>query len=461
MKKLVWFLILCLFVPVAALAVTEGVVEAAAPVDVSVTVAEAEASYMPDPSYYAWDNGYVAWCANETYVEPEFDGENYYPCVQVPCLTSGEKIRAKKLLDAYQKGEAKGDGSAVLGATENVVLGVYPLNPEDYDGEKVFVILPNTSITDELMLAMIDAYAQLGLTFDPEGLSYRNCMRGGGIECSRFFTDEERTRYSTLNELIRRGSLTGVEARGILSVSLDARYFNGLDGFSFRPYRRMTDEELAGHLVALGVHDERAELDFEGVERLTRELLTRAFSCPLSMKLDNIGNESSYVPQIFDDRGNAVYAREGRTAIYAGYAYPKDGYEQVIATVLIDAEKGMPVSMSLTDIPVGWIQSEAPRDPAVPDETYFAIAQAYVEEKMSAYIRNPGALVWQMPEQNEWWTNYGLGVCVKARIPETNEMLSICVGCGDMQVHNVDIEADQRGWFEDVEFKKEDRPVNG
>ena len=402
MKKLVWFLILCLFVPAAALAVTEGVVEDAAPVDVSVTVAEAEASYMPDPSYYAWDNGYVAWGANETYVESEFDGENYYPCVQVPCLTSGEKIRAKKLLDAYQKGEAKGDGSAVLDATENVVLGVYPLNPEDYDGEKVFVILPNTSITDELMLAMIDAYAQLGLTFDPEGLSYRNCMRGGGIECSRFFTDEESTRYSMLYDLIRYGRLTGVEAKGILSVSLDARYFNGLDGFSFRPYRRMTDEELAGHLVALGVRDESGELDFGGLEKTSRESLSRAFDCPLSMELDMITSDSSYLPRTFDDNGDAVYAREGRDAIYAGYVYHKEGFEQVLVYMQMDAEKGLPVIMSLTEIPVGWIQSEVPRDPAVPDEAYFAVAQAYAEEHMSAYIANPGALVWQMEEQVKW-----------------------------------------------------------
>ena len=462
MKKLVLFMALCLCLPVLALAVIEGVVEEAAAVDVSVALSAQEESYLPDPSYYAgYGDWEPEWGASESYVQPEWQGDCFGPSAQDPCLTSGEVVRAKKLLAAYQKGEAKGDGSAVLSVTKNVTLGVYPLNPEDYDGEAVFVILPNISLTDEQMLALIDAYDQLGLTFDPEGLSYRNCMRGGGIECTRFYTDEEQERRTTLRSLIRRGKLTGVEAEDVLRVELDARYFNGLDGFSFRPYRRMTDEEMASQLVALGVHDESAEMDFDGVEKHTRQLLTNAFDCPLSMTLDVISNDGAYLPKTYDADGTARYAKERRNAICASYTYPKDGFEQVIAEVQLDEKTGRIVSMNLTDIPVGWVQNETPRDTAIPDDAYVSAAQAFARERMGAYIADPDALDWRMHAQEEWWTNYGVSVCVMALIPETNERLNVFVGCADMQVHMVRLDADQRGWFEGVEFETDDMPMNG
>lgn len=461
MKKLVWMLLACLMIPVIALAVTEGVVEEAEPVSVEILAQTDEASYVLDPSYYAYEYGdEPAWGASETYVEPEWQGDCFGPSAQAPYLTSGEIVRAKRLLEAYQKGEASGDGSAVLGATENVVLGVYPLDPEDYDGERVFVILPNVSITDEQMLAMIDAYAQLGLTFDPEGLSSRNCMRGGGIECTRFYTDEERVRNTTLNDLIRRGTLTGVVGKDVLRVSLDPRYFNGLDGFSFRPYRSMTDEELAGQMVAAGVHDESGEIDFDGIEKRTRELLTKAFSCPLSMMLENISNQSAYLPHTFDEDGKERYAAEGRNAIYAAYQYPKAGYEYVLVTVMLDAENKKLVELSLTDIPVGWQQVETDRDPAVPDEAYASVAQAFVQGQMADYIPESDALIWHVNEE-QTFTNYGPSVRVSARLPQTGDMLILYVGCGDMQVHNAQILSDQRGWFEGVEFETNDMPVNG
>ena len=462
MKKLVLFMTLCLCLPVLALAVTEGVVEEAAAVDVRVALSTQEESYLPDPSYYAGNGGYEpAWGASESYVQPEWQGDCFGPSAQDPCLTSGEIVRAKKLLTAYQKGEAKGDGSTVLNVTKNVTLGVYPLNPEDYGGEHVFVILPNISLTDEQMLALIDAYDQLGLTFDPDKLSYRNCMRGGGIECTRFYTDEEQERRTTLRSLIRRGKLTGVEAEDVLRIELDARYFNGLDGFSFRPYRRMTDEELASQLVALGVHDESAEMDFDGVEKRTRELLTNAFSCPLSMTLETVSREGAYLPHTLGEDGVQRYAAEQRSAIYTAYQYPKAGMEYVLATVMLDAETERVVEMDLTDIPLGWGQVETPRDPAVTDEAYIAVAQAFVREQMSAYIEAPDALDWAMSAQEEWWTNYGLSVCVWTRIPQTGDVLTVFVGCADMQVHNVRIQADQKDWFEGVEFKADDMPANG
>lgn len=459
MKKLVCLMLACLAIPALALGVTEGVVEEAAPVDVTVA-AEETVSYLPDASYYAGDDGYEPdWGASETYEEPEFDGECFGPSAQNPGLTSGEIVRAKNLLAMYLNGEAPGDGASVLNVTQNVALGVYPLDPEDYDGEKVFVILPNISLTNGQMLALIDAFYQLGLTFDPEGLNYRNCMRGGGIECTRFFTDEEQARRMTLSDLIRRGILTDVQSEDVLRIELDSRYFNGLDGFSFRPYRSMTDEELAAQLVAAGVRDESEEIDFDAMEKQTRGLLVKEFGCPLSMEFENIGHEGAYTPMTFDDDGTQHYAADARRMSFVSYRYPKAGCEYVSCTVDMDYETGHVVQMSVTDIPIGWVQSEATRDAAVPDAAYIEAANDFVIKNMGGYAAEPAQLAWHVAE-GQTWTNYGASVCVSARIEATGEMLMLYVYCGDMQVHGAQLYTDQRGW-EEIDFSQPRLPVNG
>ena len=179
------------------------------------------------------------------------------------------------------------------------------------------------------------------------------------------------------------------------------------------------------------------------------------------MTLETISNESSYLPHTLGEDGTERYAKEGRNAVYASYTYPKDGFEQVIADVQMDEKTGRIVSMNLTDIPVGWVQNETPRDTAIPDDAYVSAAQAFARERMGAYIADPDALDWRMHAQEEWWTNYGVSVCVMALIPETNERLNVFVGCADMQVHMVRLDADQRGWFEGVEFETDDMPMNG
>ena len=178
------------------------------------------------------------------------------------------------------------------------------------------------------------------------------------------------------------------------------------------------------------------------------------------MKLETIGGDGSYLPCFFDENGAEHYASQSRKALYTNYKYPKEGFETVYADVFMDAETGRAAILSVTDIPIGWVQSEKSRDPAVPDEAYIASAKAFAEANMTSWIAQPDRLVWRVTQ--EQYTNYGPSVCVQARIPQTGEMLFLYVGCGDMQVHHAQLQADQRGWVEDVEFETDaDLPGNG
>lgn len=195
-------------------------------------------------------------------------------------MTEGESKRAAALLASYVPGSYK--GKSILNKADEVIVGVYGLNPADYDGEKAYVILPGTCLTDDQLLAIIAAYDELSLTFDPYGLNYRNCMRGGCIEATRFFTDEERERYTRLAASIKRGTLKipALSFADSVDKELVSTYFNGMHEFTLRPYRRMTDEELVWALVCQGVKAENDGIDYDAMESKARELLSPSSTAP-------------------------------------------------------------------------------------------------------------------------------------------------------------------------------------
>lgn len=122
---------------------------------------------------------------------------------------------------------------------------------------RVYTLLPSVCLTDEQLLSIIDAFHQLGQTFDPAGLNYRNCARGGGIETSRFLTASEQERCDIIARQIERGVLTRdrIDFNAVTAertIDLDARYYANMDSFSLHPYRVLTDEELAAGLFRAG-----------------------------------------------------------------------------------------------------------------------------------------------------------------------------------------------------------------
>lgn len=198
------------------------------------------------------------WAMSETYVEMEFTiNENgiafSFPC-QSPCFTTGEINRAKNLLMAYELGDVTNDGESILNKKDNVDLAAYQLNATDWDGERMYTLLPCTCLTDTQILAIIDAFHQCGLRFDPEELNYRNCSRGGGSTMTRSYTEDETNRFNTIKASLLNDCDTTEPVRFVWTVcaeniELIPEFFCGVNQFELVPYRCLTNEEITAKLV--------------------------------------------------------------------------------------------------------------------------------------------------------------------------------------------------------------------
>ena len=434
MKKKMLSLMFALLLPACALAVVEGVVEEAPAVNMSIAAPQAEVSYLPDASYYAYDTWLPEWENDEEWKESHTnDGEMYEDVYQNPRMTAGESKRALRLLAQYKAGEIAYTGENVLEKMENVVVGVYALDPSEYDGETVLTILPGPQMTDEQLLAVIDAHAQLGLEFDPEKLSYRNCARGGGIESTRFFADEERARYSMLWGKIERGIIPADPAyEGLIRTpKVDDAYFCGMTDFSIKPYRSMTDEELMSVMMAVGVRDKSAEIDFDGVERRSRDVLRKTVGTPLSMELSNVDQDGSYIPTLYtaDGQEGWDWDADARYTYGAHFSYYTAEGVQVYAHVAFDKETNDLVRASAMhsrnlEFP--------PEENNVTQEGIdAAVAQA------EAIIGLSG-LEWHVLEEN-MWTNWGECICVRARLDE-HYWMTVCIGADDNQLRGMNVD---------------------
>ncbi len=428
MKKKMMALALCLALPFGALAVEAGVVEEATPVDMQAVMPAADVSYLPDESYYAGSTWEPDWEHAEEWVENEFGGEYYCDVSQNPFLTAGEQKRAKKLLEDYKAGRAACTGESVLDKMEDVIVGVYALDPGDYDGERAFVILPGTCLTDEQLLSIIAAFDELGLEFDPEGLDYRNCMRGGGIETTRFFVEEERARYTDMAEWIKLGRLVPPEGlEGLVrNPQLDRRCFCGMGDFSIKPYRPMTDEELLSLLLAIGVHDERGEIDHAAVESRARALLYDVLGCPLSMESTGLYNGGSYVPNQFTAEGGMGwdYAAEARESYGVTFTYHTQEGILVYASVSFDRETDEAVSIDT-------MHDSGPQ-PDIPRDPVFGATQEKIDAAVAGVESRLGLtdLAWKVVMDDTVSTNWGLCIPVRAMLDESH-IFTIYIGYED------------------------------
>lgn len=333
-----------LYVPTGVQAVTEDVVEEAPAV--SISSVQPVVSYLPDASYYSdYGEWQPSWEYDETCVPSKATPEDgvYYDVEQRPRLTSGEKVRAVRLARQLAAGEISYEGESVLNLCENAVVSVLSLDPSSYDGEQLFFLLPGPCMSDDQLLAVIDACAKTGVAFDPDMFNERNCMRGGGIETTRSFTGEERERYTLLHALIRTGKFDypdDLAESPVINVTLDARYYSGLEDFSVKPYRSMTDREMLALLQSIGVRNESGDTNFDAVERNARELLCGRFGCPLSMQLEYVFTKGAYVPMLIDADGNTGYSEESRAMYGASFLYQEGDGTSWAAMACYDRETG-------------------------------------------------------------------------------------------------------------------------
>lgn len=448
----VWALMLALMLPAVSLAVTEGVVEAAPQVEVEVSREAGKPSYLPDESNYAGYGDWMpAWENAEEWVESRFDGECYYDVEQRPRMTAGEAARAKALLEAYQKGETAYSGENILNKMDNVIVGVYALEPDHFAGETAFTILPGPCMTDQQILAVIDAFAQLGLTFDPDSLNERNCARGGGIETNRFFTEEERERYTSLARLIEKGmiDLKSLGAVRTMNVGLDSRYFCGLPDFTIRPYRAATDAEMVAQLASMGTKDMTGVIDADETERRARKTLY-ALGAPLSMALEYVFTDGAAALCVFDQQGNQGYDHDVPAYSCYGAMFSwttQEGYK-TYANVMIDHETDKLISAHWAN-QKNWDVNPGPSVMQTTDEQ--ALAAAKAAEAMLG-LDQPTWFVIEKETFTDW------GACRRVRTQVADDLwLTVLVGGDDGQMHGVELE---RG--ETTQTLPEDNmPVNG
>ncbi len=333
MKK--WFLILLLLaLPVTGLATQENEVVALPAVEpLAVVTAEPEADYSSAAigAYYtAMDTGW----------------ENY----QDPGMVSDERERAKALLEDYQAGARP--ELDVLNKLEDVIVGVYTLNAEDYEGETLFTLLPIDPLTDEQILEVIDAFARCGQTFDPDALTYKNCMRGGGIEATRFFQSGEQTRRTALRDLYIRMGFTSespytplVSDDGLGMVTLDDEAYSGLDSFLFLPLRAITDDELLAYEIYVETGDPAEYGNYTAYEKQLRQELKRLLGAPLVMSMESEG--MGVMGQF-----NVAYGDE--TVYYATFNTPDGvlyfGYLDVDTNKLLSASLHRPNTFQYSDL---------------------------------------------------------------------------------------------------------------
>lgn len=287
-------LVLMFCLPMGAQAVREGVVE-----DAPMIELREEVSYLPRIRQEKEETG---WMLEEAYTEID-TRQMLYADIRAALtsncrLTTGERKRMDKLMTAYAAGERTGDGASVLEAEKNVRVGVYALDPVEYDGERVLLLLPGNCLTDEEMLAILDAYHQLGEAFDPDALCERNCVRGQMY--LRSVTAEDEERWASLKAQVERGMLKREDVPQTLkAVELDEASFLGSQNgkFIFTPYRRLTDDELLDDMFLCGIRNECEGINIDAAERNARLALREKHGCPLSMKLTSL--------YAFDDYGQA------------------------------------------------------------------------------------------------------------------------------------------------------------
>ena len=367
----------------------------------------------------------------ETENEYAIDLEAYYAgdynlsvtSYQMPAMIPDEIQRTSEAKARYAAGERP--EKQILNLTENVSIGVYELPADQYQGESTFVILPNRELTDDELLQLVDAFAVLQLDFNPSNLSWRNCMRGGSIECTRGFTQDEMERSSSLRNLYQRGmiapegTMTPLPAHdGFGSIELNPDEFCGMSHFRFFPARRLTDEELLQYVAPMLDNQLATAGEYAAWEIQLRQQLYLIMGTPLSSERTS---ESLYVESDSSIWGverklyRAQFALIGENGIgnHEGSILTESG-ELASATIfsrdLIYSDvRSNPFDVKWQDIAVNWVNTH----------------------------RKDGISVVRADCYGEEWQSCGYGSIIKVTM-EDGGVYTIRVHFGTEQVYDVE-----------------------
>lgn len=212
----------------------------------------------------------------------------------LPRLTNEELERALAFMKDLEAGkELQWNDLGCAGRTEDVTVGVYPLDPEDFDGETFYVILPDARLTDDMLLSLLSAFDRLDIPFEPDSLNERNCMRGNRYDGgTRGLSYDENVRMENIRRRVHRGMIgpeqipEGTYCRYADTAAAEYHdpYFHADPyRFCFYPYRQMTDNELAAFALAA---DGVWETDPDLLEKQALECVRGLLKVPLSLKAE-------------------------------------------------------------------------------------------------------------------------------------------------------------------------------
>ncbi len=170
---------------------------------------------------------------------------------RLPRLSDTELERIRELMTLARNVEGILVGiRSCANLTDNVRVGVYPLDPNDFDGETFYVILPDSMLSDEQMLSLIAGFKQLGIPFNPESLNERNCTRLSYWGGTRGLSPEEQERLTVQKARIVRGQLKRTDIKPE-STCLTVKTLADINNvFCFYPYRSLSDDELAAFAMS-------------------------------------------------------------------------------------------------------------------------------------------------------------------------------------------------------------------
>lgn len=258
-----------------------------------------------------------------------------------PGLTLAEYNRIKELMAAVEEGKVSLSDISYPEHPSEVKIGVYPVNPADFNGETYFVTLPSRKLKDNDLLYLLYCFDRLGIPFDPDALYSRNCMRGYlNYGTNRELSKDESVRMESFKHQVARGMLTEADVHPETECVIIRTWFGPI---TLYPYRKMTDDELATFALA---RETVWAISPDEVEKAARDFVSGIFNMPLSMKLTDTqrslipysdteeGYGLTFTIEYIDDQGK-TQAANGRPASVYVYLRRRMDYDAVVGDTAI------------------------------------------------------------------------------------------------------------------------------
>ena len=336
--SLLAFMLAVTLFPFSALALTENILESAPELNLAeeendeISFEESEDDYEEESFSYIPDY----WMPNRGTVSESKE-------LNLPRLTDAELAIVQELLSDREPAEKKDAAGRHYAASESYSEArVYPLNPEDFNGETFYVILPDRQMDKKKLQNMLSAFEELGISFDPDSLGWANCSRGTSLSYSyysyatRGLSEEEKNRMAKFREQVRRGTsdqdniAPSSSCRTVLVKEPESSGQPVL--FCFYPYRPMTDNELASFALA---QETAWEIHPDQLEKKARENMYKLALLPLSMVKYN---------ELRSDYGDSIhfmnYYRIDPDSCGNMYASPDETPEEAMVEQTISVRDG-------------------------------------------------------------------------------------------------------------------------